>query len=91
MKFGHLEIRTQLQVLQNITNELADTLKYLQSNERKASVDLAKHNQDQQLIHDISKTINNLMSKVGASLNLTSINDVKPYVQMLNNALNNSN
>jgi len=77
-------------LLQNITNELADTLKYLQSNERKRTVDEAKCLQDQQLIHDISKTINNLMSKVGTSLNLTSINDVKPYVRMLNNALNNS-
>ncbi len=88
--FKHLEIRTQLQILQDITNELADTLKYLRSEERKVTVDAAKHHQDQQLIHEISKTINNLMSKVGTSLNFTSIDDVKPYIQMLNNALNNS-
>ncbi|ORY68105.1 hypothetical protein LY90DRAFT_700383 [Neocallimastix californiae] len=85
------KIRSQLQILQSITNDLTDTLNYLQSDERKCSIDNERSVQDQELINDISKAINSMMTKVGTSLNLTSINDVKPYIAMINNVLNNSN
>jgi len=66
-------------------------LSYLQSEERKNTIDDKKSKQDQQLINDINKTINGLMSKVGSSLNFSSIDDIKPFIQMLNNALTKSN
>jgi len=78
-------------MIKSITNDLMETLNYLQSEERKSSIDNIRRNQDQILINEINKTINGMISKMGTSLNISSINDVKLYISMLNKALNKSN